>query len=251
MKDKPNLGKHREKDAQQIPRLGGERSVNKKIPIIQHQNPDEWKWNFSFKSWNQIEYFGLDKSPSKWFVSLLNKLRDLSKVNRIDVLESTAFKSAYRYHKIDWDHTNTPIARKDLSWIDKDYLENPEEYEMYQFQISLGFGRIVGFWDENWIFNIVLLDPLHNIQPAKAYSYKVDDSNILSCQYSSLLYDIQNATTIEEMKRIPTHCNETNVLVHFISEKMNSDMQELIDNGKVEKIEDILEYGIAYIKDNT
>ena len=249
MKDKPQL-KSGTTNIKKVPLLASQKQVNKKIPIIEHTTVDEWKWIFSFKFWNQVEYFGLGESEPKWFVSLLDQLKDLSKKNRKDILESKAFKQAYRYHKIDWKHKNTPIARNDLNWIDKDYLENEEEYEMYQFQISKALGRIVGFWDENLIFNIVLLDPLHNIQPSNYNAYKVNDTSILTCQYSSLLNDIKKAKSLDEVKVCPTNSNNTDVIMHFVSEKMISEIKSLLDRGVVNSIEDILELGVEFAKEN-
>jgi len=249
LKNTPQL-KSGTKHTNKVPLLGDQKEANKKIPIIKHTSVDKWKWIFSFKFFNQIKDFGLGESDSKWFVSLLNQLKDLSKVNRKDVLESTAFKKAYRYHKINWKQKNIPIARKDLNWIDKDYLDNEEEYEMYQFQISMALGRIVGFWDENLIFNIVLLDPLHNIQPSSYNAYKVNDTSILTCQYSSLLHDIKKAKSLEEVKSCPTNYNHTDVMMHFVSEKVSSEIQSLLDEGVVNSIEDILELGLAFVKEN-
>lgn len=250
MKNNPSLTQNKH-EAKKKPVLTSKSEYHPKKPIITLSNPEDWKWIFSFRFWNQIEYFGLDRTEPKWFISLIEKLKELSQLSKQSVLEDMTTRKNYRYHKIDWNQKNIPIQRTDLNWIDKDYLNNSDEYEMYQFQVSQALGRIVGFWDENLVFNIVLLDPLHNIQPSKSHNYKVDSCNQLTCQYSSLLYDIKNAKSIEEIKTIPSKLNKINVLMHFISEDRNEQIHKLIEEGKVSCIEDILEYGIEYIRDNS
>lgn len=73
-----------------------------------------------------------------------------------------------------------------MSWIYKDYLENEEDFPLYQFQISMANGRVVGFFDENWVFNIVLVDPNHNMQPSKDYDYRVTPCFPLDNHYECL-----------------------------------------------------------------
>ena len=37
------------------------------------------RWTFSFRYWKEIDYFGLSESKTKWFVSLMVRLGELSK----------------------------------------------------------------------------------------------------------------------------------------------------------------------------
>ncbi len=53
-------------------------------------------------------------------------------------------------------------------------------------------GRVVGFFDEDRVFNVVLLDPLHNIQPSKTYNYRVRASYIAQCQLTKLTVTMEN-----------------------------------------------------------
>ncbi len=41
-------------------------------------SPDPRRWAFSFRFWRQTEFFGLDKAQPTWFVSLLERLAELS-----------------------------------------------------------------------------------------------------------------------------------------------------------------------------
>lgn len=100
---------------------------------------------------------------------------------------SHVLKNRWRYHEIDWNGPNVPITRADCNWIDPDYLDNPEEYPFVQFQVSMALGRVVGFWDENDVFNVVLLDPMHNIQPSSYSYYKVRPTKPLGSEYVELL----------------------------------------------------------------
>ena len=128
---------------------------------------------FTFRFWRQIKFFGLSGKEASWFVALINKLQQFSD-ETIDAFTSDSRKhDVMRYHKVNWGQCNIPIQRSDLEWLPKNYLNNEEEFPIYQFSISQGQGRIAGFWDENKIFNIVLLDPYHNLQPVKKYDYKV------------------------------------------------------------------------------
>ena len=92
-----------------------------------------------------------------------------------DVRSDRTLQNGLRFHQINWGQKNCPMSREELDWLPKGYLDNADSFPMCQFQISMALGRIVGFWDENNVFNVVLLDPLHNIQPSKDYGYKVDD----------------------------------------------------------------------------
>lgn len=213
----------------------------------------EWKWVFSFRYWEQIEYFGLDTQDPKWFVSFLEKVKDLSKENRNFILDDYQCQQRLRYHKINWKQKNIPISRSDLSWVDTVYLDNSDEYEFYQFQISQALGRIIGFWDENLIFNIVLLDPLHNIQPSKNYGYKIDKCSRLSCNYTELLSIIDKSNNLEEVKEFLStkYPTDVHILMHFINEELYEKVYRLKEEGKIISIEEILEFGCDFIEENS
>ena len=239
------------------------------IPVLEHTpsgnkpvltNVDNKKWAFSFKYWRQIEYFGMDRSDSSWFISLIEKLRELSD-KEIDRFVSTGSdRGSWRYHNIDWNQKNIPLKRSDIDWIDKDYQENAEEYPIVQFQISQALGRVIGFWDENRIFNILLFDPLHNMQPSKRYNYKVDDCSPLSCHYSALLYQLDqlkkqnlcsdpSCKNNAELKKIPTSNVYTNVVMHFLDDTDMEEAQKLITSQKARDEIEIFQAGLLYLSE--
>ena len=152
--------------------------INTKKPIIKDQK--KRLWSFSFKYFRQIDYFGIDGMQNKWFISLLEKLQELSNYDVNLLAVNIPLKNANRYHIINWDAKNIPIKRSDIDWIEKDIIDNEEDFPFFQFQLSKALGRIVGFWESDYsTFNIVLLDPKHNLQPSKRFDYKVDNTSIL------------------------------------------------------------------------
>jgi hypothetical protein len=85
---------------------------------------------------------------------------------------------------------NIPISKDDIDWLG-DY--SSEDIELVQFSISTGRGRIIGFFDGEQIFNVVLLDPLHNLQPAKKRNYQVRASYISQCAITKLSVTFEKA----------------------------------------------------------
>jgi hypothetical protein len=210
----------------QKPVLGTQKIIGSIVPPIPPLIKEPKKWTFSFRYWRQIEYFGFDRTNSEWFVSLLEKLNILSSEEREKFICDSGKISQWRYHSIDWGHKNIPIQLKDIDWIPSYYRDNQKEFYFVQFQISKALGRVVGFWDKDYVFNIVLLDPWHNIQPSKDHNYRVDPCNPLSCDYTKLLHSLdyildnkckkKNCEHVEEIKNIPTNRDallESNVLM--------------------------------------
>ncbi|OWQ89385.1 hypothetical protein CDN98_02270 [Roseateles terrae] len=122
---------------------------------------------------------------NRWLVSVLERLKTLSAEPIERVYRDGAVRDAMRFHPINWQATNIPINKTDLAGLPAHGYDHPE-FELHQFQVSKGKGRIVGFFDENWVFNIVLLDSLHDLQPSRSFDYAVDPSGPLSCELTSL-----------------------------------------------------------------
>lgn len=214
------------------------------------------RWGFSFRYWRQIKHFGLDHSEPKWFVSLLEKLQTLSSENIDNFIGDIRKKDNYRYHIINWNAKNIPIQRKDLNWLHQDYLNNEEDYPLVQFQVSKALGRIVGFFDENRIFNIVLLDPLHNIQPTKSHNYRVDQCNPLRCEYTHMKLSLEELAENNDCQK--QSCNlvagiksiynfrlkHPNVLVLHIGDVDISEADKAISDGKFTSYAEIFQTGV-------
>ena len=152
------------------------------------------EWVLSFRYYRQIPYFGLDGAEfsNSWSAALLARLASFTAENAEDLMGSNKHRGAgWRFHPINWSQPKIPICREDLNWIPQSILGNPEEYPFYQFSISQGSGRVVGFPDGN-IFFVVLLDPLHNAQPSKDYDYKVNDCYPILTPYEELFNRIES-----------------------------------------------------------
>lgn len=226
--------------------------VEIKKPVLSRFVTKE-EWSFSFKYYNQIENFGFDgkdeRLSTKWFISFLDRLRDLSKTDKETFLEDHVIRQNWRYHEVDWNSYNIPIKRSDLKWLGKDIIEN-EELSFVQFHISKALGRVAGFWWEN-IFYIVLLDPLHNLQPSKYNNYEIRYSRPLACEFTSLLAQVENIKKIihqashEELKSlvltVPETQHYTNGIIVFVDNEYASHLQSISNKVGFQKI---LEDGI-------
>ncbi|HHH1496607.1 hypothetical protein [Yersinia enterocolitica] len=227
-----------------------------KTPKVVHVGTK--KWAFSFRFWKQIDNFGLDRSDTSWFVSLMEKLSELSKKEIQGFVTSSSDRDAWRYHLVNWQQKNIPIARTDLSWVDKDYLDNADEYPLLQFQISSSLGRVVGFWDENSVFNIVLLDPLHNIQPTKSYGYKVDSCKAVDSPYTTLICQINDikkscqcsdpsCSFRNRLNTLDSVHILTNAVIHYMDDMDWSQAQQFMDIGIINDPYEIFKWGIDHL----
>ncbi|PJJ68142.1 hypothetical protein [Chryseobacterium geocarposphaerae] len=227
-----------------------ENSYNSKKPVVTKSRPEQKYWSFSFKYFREIEYFGVGDKNASWFISVLDKLKDMCNYDIDSFLANATIKQASRYHKINWEQKNIPLAREDFNWIDKSIIQNDDEFPFVQFQISKSLGRVVGFWYES-IFYIVILDPMHNIQPAKSYNYAVDKTKIADNDYTSLLMDIDKIRRIscnhdcniyKELCLIPTKMNTSNFYYFSLEDDYYAEFTEKI---KDKSITELIELGIA------
>lgn len=237
--------------------LGSQQVPKYQSPTLGNKSHDNKRWSFSFRYWEQVEYFGVGEASSSWFVSLLERLQEFSKLDISQFLSDGTARNAWRYHEINWNQKNIPVQRYDLTWVDSVYLDNPDEYPIVQFQVSQALGRVVGFFDEHLIFNILLLDRMHNIQPSKSHGYKVDKTAILSCDYSALLLKLQTIkktlikeTDIEAFDNILQQQIYANVVIHYISDEDVEKCDQLIESGVVDSISEIFKYGIHLFEDS-
>jgi hypothetical protein len=163
--------------------------------LVRGKIPPEKCFTFSLQYWREIENFGVGAVPAKWTISLLHRLCELSKerVSRLLEEPDPDFKEGLRYHPIDWDARAIPLTRDQLNWLPPFVRDNPNEFPIVQFHISKTFGRVHGFWDHQWCFNIVLLDPLHNLQPSGDVGYRVRSTRTSTCEVSSLRTALDSA----------------------------------------------------------
>jgi len=173
---------------------------NDKLIQIQIGTPEDPFWSFSFRYWKEMSYFEVNQQSSKWFKSLLEKLSDMSEMKVGDFLENGILKDRNRYHKVNWKSRNVPIKKSDLSHVPKCFL-NEDDYEIVQFQLSKATGRVIGFFDNMRVFNIILLDPLHNLQPSRDFNYSVNPTSPTYTPFQLLHKKIR-----ETLHSVQHHC---------------------------------------------
>jgi len=228
------------------------------VPPDPKQPGEPKRWTFSFRYWRQIEFFGLDRTEPEWFASLLAKLSALSEEELEKFLCDSGKRDVWRYHHINWGQKNIPIKIDDLSWIPESIRKNQDEFPIVQFQVSTSLGRVIGFWDKDHVFNIVLLDPFHNLQPSKDHNYRVDPCNPLGCDYSRLLAALDDiladrcskkaCDVVSEIKRIPTTRDSlaaSNVLMVRLTDEDIEYGNYLIEQGEIASLNQIFREGLA------
>jgi hypothetical protein len=250
-----------QKQAQSLP---AETSEIKKITRAQKE-PEDQLWNFSLRYWSQLEYFGLDGKgiDNQWLVSVLERLKQLSADTIERVFKDANVRDALRFHPINWKAKNIPIKLDEIPSLPKHCYDNPE-FALHQFQISTAKGRVVGFFDENWIFNIVLLDPLHNLQPSRNFDYAVDPCGPLSCQITSLREGIKQGIAHCEVaeckaaRRVKAlahqdeqHAEQFEILMIKVTDREQLEWaKELVANGHAESLASIFETGLLTIDES-
>lgn len=117
----------------------------------------------------------------------------------------------------------------------------------WQFQLSKGTGRVVGFFNENFsIFYVVLLDPKHNIQPSKDFDYYVDKTKIAYTEFERIRMWIAEASKIRSKKcLLEKDCPLSNINEEYF----NSDVFYVsIDPELKKKYEELIMAGEFQIK---
>ncbi|MEO1068273.1 MAG: hypothetical protein AAFW95_04035, partial [Cyanobacteria bacterium J06638_6] len=102
---------------------------------------------------------------------------------------------------------NIPISKDDIDWIPS-YIMGSEEFPFYQFQISTALGRVIGYFDYEYVFHIVLLDPKHNAQPSRYDNYQIQATQLLPNDYQVLMKEL-----VSIQRTAQSNCDENcNVL---------------------------------------
>lgn len=167
------------------PVLGGFKPEAAKRPDA-GQVPQKQLWTFSMRFWRQAEYFGVGDQQASWFISLCERLAALCSIGLDEFFKDNQARDNFRFHEIDWDAKNVPVRRSDFDWVPPTYLENEDDYPFHQFHVSKALGRVVGFFDEKRVFNVVIFDPHHNIQPSKKTAYQIRPTRIGACEITTI-----------------------------------------------------------------
>ena len=200
------------------------------------------KWSFSFQYWHQQEkYFGLKYKDvnQKWFVSLLESLRDLSSKPIEEYFSDGRLANASRFHPINW--TLSSINRN-VFFERIPYNYNTDEIEALQFQITTSKGRVIGFFDSEYIFQIVLLDPAHNMQLSSYNNYKTVKTDILPNDYNDIVEKfnaiVDRANTLSS-NRVPALIRDIQEILN--TEGYSKNKTIIINENLFDTLNDILE----------
>ena len=204
----------------------------------------------SFKYFGQQEFFGIGEQDATWFANLFDRIKDLSGKTKA-ILENPTERDAYRLHPIDWSARNCPITIADLTSVPQNIKDNAEDDFFWQFQLSKGTGRVVGFFNEDLtIFYVVLLDPKHNIQPSKDYGYSFNETKEAITEYERIQMCIAN--TVKEftirlrdkacpLSKINDEYLRSDVFYACIDPELKEKYKELVESGEFQvKFEDFL-----------
>lgn len=160
---------------------------------------------FSFRFFDQREFFGIAEQDSSWFASLFERLGDLNGKSS-KIIGNYTEREKYRLHPIDWNSKNIPVTLDDLTNIPKMLRENAEPDFLWQFQLSTAKGRVIGFFNSEYdTFYIVLLDAKHNMQPSGNFNYSVNNTQIAPTPYEQIKMSLSE---IEKNKMSCPHSNK-------------------------------------------
>ncbi|GHT52547.1 hypothetical protein AGMMS49982_13060 [Bacteroidia bacterium] len=227
----------------ETPRLGNKTLVTEDKDIRRKE------LSFSFLHFRQIKNFEIGDCPSKWHISLLERLSILTP----DILENNKGSNALRCHPIDWSCRNIPIQRTDLNWLPNEILINDGDFPMMQISLSTGTGRIVGYFDKNFsVFYIVLLDPKHNLQPSIKTNYQIQPTTIGISQYDDLLSKFENISKLakkcphKQVCQISPHIEHTrdehNLVYVSLDAAFFKEYHKLLEEYS---LQEIVEHGIV------
>lgn len=201
---------------------------------------------FSFKYFGQQEFFGIGGQDATWFANLFDRIKDLSGKTRA-IIENPTERDAYRLHPINWGARNCPITIADLTSVPQNIKDNAEEDFFWQFQLSKGTGRVVGFFNEDSsIFYIVLLDPKHNIQPSKDFGYDVNETKEAITEYERIQMCIADAVKEStECGRDKKNCPLSKINDEYLRSRV---FYACIDPELKEKYKELVESGDFQVK---
>ncbi len=223
-------------------------------PVVGQVKPVR-RFAFSFRYFRQAEYFGLGNKGAGWFSAVLEKLSEISKFDYETLSTNIRAKQTWRFHMINFSADGVITPRSSFDWVATPYLSNPEEYPFFQFQITKAHGRVVGFWDETGVFNIVVLDPMHNMQPSDYSDYKVRETVLARTDYAAAIIAIEQTISdcgndcqcrllYSNIQRTLSHGLSQETMLVSMSEDSFSRCAKCVEDGLAQRVEEILIEGL-------
>lgn len=145
------------------------------MDLIREREKEKIIFSFNFLDKNH-EVINCSEAPTSWFVSLLEQLKQISKINRNEFIRQ---RQHYDLHGINWGDVDYCFN------IPDNFMEQIGEDSCLQFRLSTSKGRIQGFMIGNR-FYIVWLDPYHNLYPDQRFGGRKKHDIPLNC-YEELL----------------------------------------------------------------
>lgn len=194
------------------------------------------KISFSFRYFVQIDNFGIGNCSINWFVGLIERLKTLSDLTKDQLLGENSGSKALRFHPIDW--AKTPFKKSDLK-LPKVIEENDYAFAIMQISISLSTGRIIGFFSDENVFNIVLLDANHNAQPSLKHNYQIRPTTVGVSQIDDLIVRLKNDFKISNADI--NNLIKSNLVYSCLDAEFYERYSEILEKHS---FEEILEQGI-------
>ncbi|MBQ9214877.1 MAG: hypothetical protein IJ150_13215 [Bacteroidales bacterium] len=194
------------------------------------------KISFSFTYFVQIKNFGIGNCSQNWFVGLIERLKTLSNLTKDQLLGENPGNKALRFHPIDW--SKTPFKKSDLQ-LPKVIEENDYAFAIMQISISVSTGRIIGFFSDDNIFNIVLLDANHNAQPSVLHNYQIRPTTVGISQIDDLISKLKSNYKIDNSDI--NQLTDNNLIYATLDQEFYEHYQSILEKYS---IEEIMEQGI-------
>jgi len=194
------------------------------------------KISFSFRYFVQIDNFGIGNCSINWFIGLIERLKTLSDLTKDQLLGENSGSKALRFHPIDW--AKAPFKKEDLK-LPSVIADNDYAFSIMQISISVSTGRIIGFFSDENVFNIVLLDANHNAQPSAKHNYQIRPTTIGMSQIDDLIVRLKKDFKISNSEI--NSLISSNLVYTYLDNEFYDKYSEVLEKHT---FEEILEQGI-------
>lgn len=218
---------------------------------------------FSLRYWQQIEGFGLSHVSKGWFIDFLDGLKSTEAFLERLLEGNPAERRKFHCHPVNWTEAKVRIRRRDLKWLPREILDNEAEFPFFQLSLAKGPMRIAGFWEpDEATFNIVLIDPHHNIAMAEGFEGAqpctecLGDYHQMLCAVTELADELRSAHACKaagcQMHERASKLAESYTLkgLVYVTPDTLQQASALVSSGRASNIDEIFVYGILYCQEN-
>jgi hypothetical protein len=150
-----------------------------------------------------------------------------------------------------------------LKWLPREILDNETEFPIFQLALAKGPMRIAGFWEpDETTFNIVLIDPHHNIATAEGYEGAqpctecLGDYHQMLCAVTEFADELRSAQECRaagcQMHERASKLTESYTLkgLVYVAQDTLQQASQLVTSGIASNIDEIFVYGILHCQQN-